>query len=312
VLPYTTWPWKIAALVDSRLGATEHERIATAFTKAPSCDLDYAFSQRLQSVTTAPADLQRHGKHFGVVDTMSLQKVVNVQCEDNFARAAAMRGVMRGKTGTMAGHASKHVLAEVKVAHVKASTDNKKRRALADAEPSSSSSSLLPTLHAGTWGAGTVDDWQPTLGPLGNVSSIGDVTAETASIAAVNADTASTGTMAAFANSMLCLQADAQLAEVSPKRKKRKFNEASDVQTIQGPQQKKNQNGWWMFYKYYYRQVAVRLPAEESETFRRRAWKDAIEIWRHDVPRLASNMNSLIRNSYLRCLLLIELKCCIP
>lgn len=81
--------------------------------------MDTGFSVRLRSAVQSDDDLLPGGRFEGVIRLLSITKVLNIEIEDNFARAAAMRRAGAGRPYSQHGAGAKHVLAELKAMHLK-------------------------------------------------------------------------------------------------------------------------------------------------------------------------------------------------
>ncbi len=96
--PYKKWPWPLVRLVDNRIAASQKQAIARKFFNAKECCLDSFFSQRLQQMAACPEDLLEGGSLHNVVNILSLMKVMNIEVEDNFARASQARQASAGQS----------------------------------------------------------------------------------------------------------------------------------------------------------------------------------------------------------------------
>ena len=91
---YQQWPWRLAALQDTRLTDAEKTEICQEFFSALDCCLDRGCAKPLQGILNEPSDL-RH-KFDAVTKSISVTKVVNSQIENNFARACSAARCARG------------------------------------------------------------------------------------------------------------------------------------------------------------------------------------------------------------------------
>lgn len=87
---YTMYPWCLCQLADPRVSASEKEQITQKFLNAADCCLDEGCSLRLRRLPTCTRDLQR------IAETISFQKPLNAEIEDNFARHHTAATVTRG------------------------------------------------------------------------------------------------------------------------------------------------------------------------------------------------------------------------
>lgn len=78
-------------MVDNRLREDERKQEAHAFLTADAAELDEGFSRRFRQIVTAAHEILPNGHMHCVVDGVSATKVMNIEVEDAFARAAAMR-----------------------------------------------------------------------------------------------------------------------------------------------------------------------------------------------------------------------------
>lgn len=98
VVPYQQFPWRLAALADSRLQPHEHDTVARQFLQSHPCCLDQSFSMRFKSVLQSAEQLKQGGRYHGVIQVLSHNKVINAEVECNFARANAQK---RSAAGTV-------------------------------------------------------------------------------------------------------------------------------------------------------------------------------------------------------------------
>ena len=91
---YQQWPWRLAALQDTRLTEGEKDKICQDFFTARDCCLDRGVSKPLQGIVQKPSDI-RH-RFDAVTKSISVTKVVNSQIENNFARACSAAKCARG------------------------------------------------------------------------------------------------------------------------------------------------------------------------------------------------------------------------
>ena len=96
VLPYSGFPWKLAALANPGLTDAEADSIVNEFLRAGACCLDTGFSARLRRQVSNPSDLKRGGRLFSVVELLTHQKVLNAKIEDTFARHNSVAQAARG------------------------------------------------------------------------------------------------------------------------------------------------------------------------------------------------------------------------
>lgn len=103
-----SYPWKLVALVDTRLDDSERLAICEKFKKARHCCLDEGFSSRLLQ-RVAPQQLLMGQQFHGVIVALSHQKVQNAEIEDNFARALSTSKCARGHIETHWRHSARFI-----------------------------------------------------------------------------------------------------------------------------------------------------------------------------------------------------------
>ena len=95
VVPYQRFPWRLVRLIDPRLDDEEKHSTAVEFLRAPTCCLDFGFSDRLRSQANTIEKLL--GRWLPVIQSISINKVVNSEIENNFARAVSAARCARGQ-----------------------------------------------------------------------------------------------------------------------------------------------------------------------------------------------------------------------
>jgi hypothetical protein len=110
VVPYLCWPWRLANVIDPRLPRATRIQVARAFMSARHCCLDPGCGERLQKLVRCPEDLLEGGRFYIATKTIFINKCLNIELEDNFARSSGQRQAERGKVSTNAAQACKHVL----------------------------------------------------------------------------------------------------------------------------------------------------------------------------------------------------------
>ena len=91
---YCQWPWRLAACVDERLAQSERDAVSSSFFKARMCCLDKGCSAPLQAVLRSESSLA--GEFSDVPRVISVQKIVNSEIENNFARVLSASRCARG------------------------------------------------------------------------------------------------------------------------------------------------------------------------------------------------------------------------
>ena len=111
VLPYTTrWPWSLALLLDHTVDHAQRRVVAEEFMEASDCCLDVAVSRCIKRIACTTDGLLNSSDLLRLVFS---NKVCNIACELNFARAGSQHRSQAGKTAVSATTAAKHVLAEI-------------------------------------------------------------------------------------------------------------------------------------------------------------------------------------------------------
>lgn len=137
--PFSRWPWRLALLLERRLHQDDRVRIAREFVDASACCLDDVATFVRTKFTTTEQLLSGIAGIF--LQALFSQKISNIACETNFARAGTQHRVQAGKTAKLASMGAKHVLAEVTSLHEKwrrqqvgSSRNNSLQDAYADAD----------------------------------------------------------------------------------------------------------------------------------------------------------------------------------
>lgn len=119
IRPYVEMPFSLAKLVDSSVSESERIEFANTLLSKKDCCLEKHFSKPVIN------ELRRYGAN-AVVENTALRsdlegafrmKTSNLEVELNFSRANSMRIAMRGRAHSMCSLTSKHVGAEIKLAH---------------------------------------------------------------------------------------------------------------------------------------------------------------------------------------------------
>ena len=112
VQPFTAWPRRLALLLDDNMSHDARAQVATEFTRASPCCLDEGISLAIRARHQQPDDLLQPGAR-RLLHMVFSQKISNIACETNFARAGAQHRVQAGKTALLGSMAAKHVLSEL-------------------------------------------------------------------------------------------------------------------------------------------------------------------------------------------------------
>ncbi|CAE7556732.1 unnamed protein product [Symbiodinium necroappetens] len=118
-LPYMQLPWLLARLLDSTIDASLLNELASWFMKLPDCCLNGWFGHAIRARVSDETDLLPGGKCQMLLRGLYNCKTFNIEVENNFARMQSMKRVGRGRLDLAHNLASKHVLAEAKLAHVR-------------------------------------------------------------------------------------------------------------------------------------------------------------------------------------------------
>ena len=95
--PYRKWPWSLVRLADERMPGPQRLALARKFRRASPCCLDPFCGERLQAMVSDPVDLLPQGRLHPTVAVLSMNKVMNIEVEDSFARAARCRASSAGR-----------------------------------------------------------------------------------------------------------------------------------------------------------------------------------------------------------------------
>eukprot|EP00439_Symbiodinium_sp_Y106_P068934 s1213_g11.t2 len=118
-LPYTRLPWHLARLLDTTIDESRLSELASWFVKLPTCCLNDWFGHAVRAHVSDETDLLPRGKCQTLLRGLYNCKTFNIEVENNFARMQSMKRVGRGRLDLAHNLASKHVLAEAKLAHVR-------------------------------------------------------------------------------------------------------------------------------------------------------------------------------------------------
>ena len=109
----------LGRICDDREHASEKAKLASWYVGLPDCCQSRTFCKPLLALTSNPKELCPGGRLFGVLMAAMRSKNTNIQLEDNFARAQSAKVSTRGREDHSTMLAAKHLLAEIKVLHVK-------------------------------------------------------------------------------------------------------------------------------------------------------------------------------------------------
>jgi hypothetical protein len=90
---YTGYPWKLTRLADTRLEEADVREIVGDFLAASQCCLDEGFGLRLRNMFSDVNDCSGLRE---ICDLLSVQKPLNAEIEDNFARHHSCSKAARG------------------------------------------------------------------------------------------------------------------------------------------------------------------------------------------------------------------------
>ena len=120
VLMCERFPWKLIAILDPGISEDEIRQLLSEFKSLDECDMDEGVTKIWHQLygTSSDEDLLRTGSDFRcAVLLLALNKVTNIEIENNFARASSSRAYCRGKPHGVATMCSKHTLAELRHSH---------------------------------------------------------------------------------------------------------------------------------------------------------------------------------------------------
>ena len=104
-VPYTMWPWRLAALQDPRVSQGDKHVICRDLESAKPCCLDFGFTDRIRSqFAAADNDDEKRFDSFcekfsSVFQAVTIQKIINAEIENNFARCVSASKCARGRKG---------------------------------------------------------------------------------------------------------------------------------------------------------------------------------------------------------------------
>jgi hypothetical protein len=278
VQPYLGFPWCLAALCDPRLERLEHDAIRQRFLESEECPgcQDKGFTARLRKGFATPAILLKT-EFRNLMMHLSYQKVINVEVEDNFARAASMRAVARGRAATFASHCAKHILAETKSDHVEQALRREKPDGWMDGD-------LAPDINVGVWAPGTVANGWPTLvnaeaglrvtHPSANVDGAAAALLPVAEPQPLPGPGSARHTLARLASF-----GDVRSAEAADAAPALSHSSSFGSSGSGASQKAKRTNGWWLYFGQRFKN-GVRGPGESPEQFRKRIWADALACFK--------------------------------
>ncbi len=116
IRPYRMPPFCLARLVDVNTPPVAKQQLADWVMNLHPCCLCDEFLKPLRTIATSSADLLSGEGHKCLVAAFQT-KNVNIEVENNFARANAMQSANNGHTTKSETLFAKHVLAEMKTVH---------------------------------------------------------------------------------------------------------------------------------------------------------------------------------------------------
>ena len=140
VLPYLSYPWRLAWLLDPDDLEANSVSLLVTFLQCPACMLEIGASLGIQQMclghdrrlaTSTVSALEKAAKDLLRQDSFFMELLLvfftgrstNVEVEDNFGRASSMRQFLRGKTHLASTMATKHFSAELHHQHRRAVSD---------------------------------------------------------------------------------------------------------------------------------------------------------------------------------------------
>ena len=115
---YETYPYRLAKLVSAEESQQTKIDVANAFLNLPECCLSSAFTKPLRRRVRTIDELLPGGKYEGLLRGAFQGLPCNVSVEDNFARIKSMQKTGRGRRDFNYTLCGKHLLSEVKNAHL--------------------------------------------------------------------------------------------------------------------------------------------------------------------------------------------------
>ncbi len=117
--PPVGFPWCLARLLNTRVVPDEKEYLANWVFRLQDCCKDTTFGLPFSRLVQDPSNLLDGGSCQSILKACFNSKTFNIEIENNFARMQTMKRVSRGRSELSASLASKHVLSEAKLAHLR-------------------------------------------------------------------------------------------------------------------------------------------------------------------------------------------------
>lgn len=118
---YTRFPWRLAILVHGEVSEADKVAVIQEFLALPTCCQSEGFCQPLRSLmgpNGSIRDLLEGGSHYLLLKATFACYPFNISIENAFARLKSQQKTCRGRADLTHNLCSKHVLSEVKAAHL--------------------------------------------------------------------------------------------------------------------------------------------------------------------------------------------------
>ena len=133
IRPYRRTPLSLGQVVDESQPYLVKQSVANDFVNKRMCCVDQYLSKPLKSRIKSVNDILPGGKSVTKLCMALRNKNINVEIENNLARATNMRAAQRGRTHNCASMVAKHVTAEMVLGRVR---DEQRRTSEAPLSPS--------------------------------------------------------------------------------------------------------------------------------------------------------------------------------
>jgi hypothetical protein len=126
IRPYACYPWSLAILLDADVPEDQRVSVADDFKQLSKCCREVGVCEPLHAIATgsvAEVMVRPDSRFFRIILVLFSNKVTNISCEDNFARASTTRQYMHGNFHHISTMTSKHCAAELLYVHNMARLD---------------------------------------------------------------------------------------------------------------------------------------------------------------------------------------------
>lgn len=113
------FPWCLARLLNTRVPTDEKEDLANWVFSLQDCCKDITFGMPFSRFVQDPSNLLEGGSCQNILKACFNSKTFNIEIENNFARMQTMKRVGRGRSELSANLASKRLISEAKLAHLR-------------------------------------------------------------------------------------------------------------------------------------------------------------------------------------------------